>query len=201
MLKINNLSKKFGDFQVLSNVNLAAEVGQIYGLVGSNGCGKTTLLKHIMNIYKQDSGNIFLHEDEVKENSELKNDFYYVQDNLYFPYQYSLSKLFEYEKLMYKNMSQIKFESLANFFKIDKYKNLNQNIAMINNISNRYRYTSGNSQFRSSVVNSEHSKIMNYYFGNDFNKAAYLPPEMPQSSTLYQNTLNRRERRDSRRGW
>ena len=44
MLRVSNLSKKFGDFQVLKNININAEKNQIYGLVGSNGCGKTTIL-------------------------------------------------------------------------------------------------------------------------------------------------------------
>ncbi|MDD2495032.1 MAG: ATP-binding cassette domain-containing protein [Tissierellia bacterium] len=126
MLKISELNKTFGDFKVLHNINITAENGQIYGLVGSNGCGKTTLLKHIMNIYKQDSGNIYLDEMEVKEGSEIIRDFYYVQDNLFFPYQYSLKKLFEYENLMYKNMSLNKFDYLVNYFNIDKYKILNK---------------------------------------------------------------------------
>ena len=39
MLTLNNLSKKFGDFQVLDNIIINAEKSQIYGLVGSNGCG------------------------------------------------------------------------------------------------------------------------------------------------------------------
>jgi ABC-2 type transport system ATP-binding protein len=126
MLKITELNKQFGDFQVLKNIDITAENGQIYGLVGSNGCGKTTLLKHIMNIYKQDNGTIYYDDKEVKENSEIINDFYYVQDNLFFPYQYSLKKLFEYEKLMYKNMSLNKFDYLVNYFNIDKNKNLNK---------------------------------------------------------------------------
>lgn len=126
MLKVNDLSKKFRDFQVLNNINLNAEVGQIYGLVGSNGCGKTTLLRHIMNIYKLDSGYIFFNGDAVDENSEIIKEFYYVQDNLFFPNQYSLSKLFEFEKLMYKNISQEKFNRLVEFFNIDKNKNLNK---------------------------------------------------------------------------
>ncbi|MGD9568215.1 MAG: ATP-binding cassette domain-containing protein [Sedimentibacter sp.] len=126
MLKINNLSKKFGEFQVLNNININAETSQIYGLVGSNGCGKTTLLKHIMMIYKQDEGNIFYDDAEVKEDSEIIKDFYFVQDNLFFPYQYTLSKLFTYEKLMYKNMSENKFNELVNYFNIDKNKNLNK---------------------------------------------------------------------------
>jgi len=126
MLKVGNLSKKFGDFQVLSNVNINAEDGQIYGLVGSNGCGKTTLLKHIMMIYNQDQGKIFLDEYEVKEDSDIIKDFYFVQDSLFFPYQFSLNKLFSYEKLMYKNISEEKFHKLVNYFNIDIDKNLNK---------------------------------------------------------------------------
>lgn len=126
MLKITELNKQFGDFQVLNNINITAENGQIYGLVGSNGCGKTTLLKHIMNIYKQDNGTIYYYDKEVKEDSEIISNFYYVQDNLFFPYQYSLKKLFDYEKLMYKNMSLNKFDYLVNYFNIDKNKNLNK---------------------------------------------------------------------------
>ncbi|MGB4439279.1 MAG: ATP-binding cassette domain-containing protein [Sedimentibacter sp.] len=126
MLKVDNLSKKFGDFQVLSNVDINAEAAQIYGLVGSNGCGKTTLLKHIMMIYKQDQGDIFLDENVVKEDSELIKDFYYVQDSLFFPYQFTLNKLFAYEKLLYKNISEEKFNKLVNYFNIDKSKSLNK---------------------------------------------------------------------------
>lgn len=126
MLKIDNLSKKFGEFQVLNNININAETSQIYGLVGSNGCGKTTLLKHIMMIFKQDEGNVFYDDMQVKEDSEIIKDFYYVQDNLFFPYQYTLSKLFAYERLMYKDMSENKFNELVNYFNIDKNKNLNK---------------------------------------------------------------------------
>lgn len=126
MLKVNNLSKKFGDFKALDNININAEKSQVYGLVGSNGCGKTTLLKHIMMIYKQDEGNIFYEDVHVKEDSEIIKDFYFVQDNLFFPYQYTLNKLFTYEKLMYANMSEEKFNDLVKYFNIDKNKNLNK---------------------------------------------------------------------------
>lgn len=126
MLTVEGLSKKFGEFTVLNDINLNAETNQIYGLVGSNGCGKTTLLKHIMMIYKQDEGKIFSNDEQVKEDSEIIKDFYYVQDNLFFPYQFTLSKLFAYEKLMYKNMSEKKFDELVKYFNIDKSKILNK---------------------------------------------------------------------------
>lgn len=126
MLKIDSLSKKFGDFQALNDININAETSQIYGLVGSNGCGKTTLLKHIMMIYKQDSGNIYYEDVLINEDSNILKSFYFVQDNLFFPYQYTLAKLFSYEKLMYKNMSEDKFNNLVSYFNIDKNKNLNK---------------------------------------------------------------------------
>jgi len=126
MLRVENLSKKFSEFQVLSNININAEASQIYGLVGSNGCGKTTLLRHIMMIYIQDEGHVFYDDEEVKENTDIIKDFYYVQDNLFFPHQFTLSKLFEYEKIMYKNISEKKFLELVNYFNIDKNKNLNK---------------------------------------------------------------------------
>lgn len=126
MLRVENLSKKFGDFKVLSNVSINAETGQIYGLVGSNGCGKTTLLKHIMSIYSQDEGNVYFNDNKVVEESEAIKDFYFVQDNLFFPYQHSLKKLFLYEKLMYKNISEEKFNKLVHYFNIDVNKNLNK---------------------------------------------------------------------------
>lgn len=125
MLKVENLSKRFGELQVLDKININAETGQIYGLVGSNGCGKTTLLKHIMNIYAQDEGGIYFDGKEVKEGIMI-NDFYYVQDSLFFPHQYTLSKLFAYEKILYKNMSLEKFEELVEFFNLDKNKILNK---------------------------------------------------------------------------
>lgn len=79
-----------------------------------------------MMIFKQDEGNVFYDDTQVKEDSEIIKEFYYVQDNLFFPYQYTLSKLFSYEKIMYKNASEDKFNELVSYFNIDKNKNLNK---------------------------------------------------------------------------
>lgn len=119
MLKANNLSKKFADFAVLQNISLHAESSQIYGLVGSNGCGKTTLLKHIMGIYRKDTGELHYKDQLVTENSEVLKRFYYVQDDLFFPNNFNLNALYDYEKLLYKNMSKKKYDNLVKFFDID----------------------------------------------------------------------------------
>lgn len=126
MLVVRNLNKNFADLKVLENINITANKAEIYGLVGSNGCGKTTLLKHLMNIYKQDSGEIYYCGEKVEQKSDIKNCFYYIQDNIFFPNNFTLNKLYDFEKLLYKNIDREKFNKLVEFFKIDANKNLNK---------------------------------------------------------------------------
>ena len=52
MIKIENLSKKFGKKEVLKNINISFEKGKVYGLVGENGSGKTTLFRCITGLEK-----------------------------------------------------------------------------------------------------------------------------------------------------
>lgn len=52
MINIENLSKSYGDKQILSGINLSFEAGKVYGIAGENGSGKTTLFKCITGIEK-----------------------------------------------------------------------------------------------------------------------------------------------------
>ncbi len=126
MIKVENLCKSFDKVKALNNISISTEKGKIFGLVGSNGCGKTTLLKHISGIYVQDSGIINYDNQIINKNSELSQDMYFIQDNIYFPRNYSLLRLFEYEKLFYKNISKERFDKLVKFFALDPKKMLNK---------------------------------------------------------------------------
>ncbi len=59
-LKIENLTKKFGEKVVLDNINFNLKDNEIFGLIGLNGAGKTTLIKIILDLLQSDSGNITL---------------------------------------------------------------------------------------------------------------------------------------------
>lgn len=58
MIKANNVTKKFEDFTALKNMSCEIPEGCIYGLVGSNGAGKSTFLRLVTGIYKPDEGEI-----------------------------------------------------------------------------------------------------------------------------------------------
>lgn len=82
MLKIENLTKKFGDKIAVDHLNLEVETGQICAFIGHNGAGKTTTLRCIAGITGFDDGNITVDGIDVKNNSfEAKKIIAYLPDN------------------------------------------------------------------------------------------------------------------------
>lgn len=65
ILKGINISKKFGDLEVLKNVDFSIDDDQIVGLIGPNGAGKTTLFNVITGIYRPESGRVFLKDVDI----------------------------------------------------------------------------------------------------------------------------------------
>lgn len=100
ILKINGLSKKYGSFKALDNINLEVHEKDIYGLIGQNGAGKTTLLKIIMGLSQQSEGNISILNSK-NGNEILKNrkriGFYIGQS--FFPYLNAKENIEYYRKL------------------------------------------------------------------------------------------------------
>jgi ABC-2 type transport system ATP-binding protein len=67
MLRIEQISKTFGQRTVLQNLSLHILPGEIYGLLGSNGAGKTTTINILCNLLKADRGKIFVNNQLVSE--------------------------------------------------------------------------------------------------------------------------------------
>lgn len=65
MLKAENITRKFGDVQVLKGVDISIESGEIVGIVGSSGAGKSTLLHILGTLDRPDSGRIWLNNQET----------------------------------------------------------------------------------------------------------------------------------------
>ena len=60
MLRIENLTKIYGDKKAVDDLSLHINAGEIYGFIGHNGAGKTTTLKSVVGILKFDEGKIFV---------------------------------------------------------------------------------------------------------------------------------------------
>lgn len=67
MIKMTDITKSFGDLQVLSGISVNIQDGEIYGLVGSSGAGKSTLLRCINGLATYDSGSLIVDGVEIKD--------------------------------------------------------------------------------------------------------------------------------------
>jgi phospholipid/cholesterol/gamma-HCH transport system ATP-binding protein len=75
MIEIQDLKRRFGTQQVLKGVNLEIPSGEITVIIGSSGCGKSVLLKHLIGLVRPDSGHILIGGNDVAEmpSSQLQN--------------------------------------------------------------------------------------------------------------------------------
>ncbi|MBR3575807.1 MAG: ATP-binding cassette domain-containing protein, partial [Clostridia bacterium] len=113
MIKVNGVTKKFGSFKALDEINMNVKKGSIYGLVGANGAGKTTLINHLTGALKPDKGEIYINGEEVFENKELKQKVLSIADDWYFYGSYSLKEMAAFYENMYKSFSRERYEKLG----------------------------------------------------------------------------------------
>lgn len=102
-LKVENVTKQYGDFTAVDNLNFEARAGRVFGFLGPNGAGKTTTIRMIVGIIAPDAGNIELFGQKVSGD---------LQDSIgYLPEERGLYKKMKiYEQLRYfaalKNIPQ-----------------------------------------------------------------------------------------------
>ncbi len=82
MLKIEHLTKTYGDKKVVDDLSLHIKPGEIYGFIGHNGAGKTTTIKSCCGILSFDGGEIYVDGTSIKTNPiECKSKIAYIPDN------------------------------------------------------------------------------------------------------------------------
>lgn len=74
VIEVQNLSKSFGEEQVLKSVSRDFEIGKIHGIVGNNGSGKTVLMKCICGFLKPSGGRVLVNGKEVGKDMDFPDD-------------------------------------------------------------------------------------------------------------------------------
>lgn len=82
MLRIENLTKTYGEKRAVDNLSLRIAPGEIYGFIGHNGAGKTTTLKAVVGILQFDKGEVFIKGESIRKNPlACKQKIAYIPDN------------------------------------------------------------------------------------------------------------------------
>lgn len=119
MIKAYKATKKFGATTALDQLSCTIPEGCIYGLVGSNGAGKSTFLRLVTGVYRPDGGSISVDGAPVLENPAVKGRFAYVPDELYFLPQATMLRMSKLYGRVYPRFSSDRFNTLSKAFGLD----------------------------------------------------------------------------------
>ncbi|MFC0232965.1 ATP-binding cassette domain-containing protein [Vagococcus entomophilus] len=128
-MEIIDLSKKIEDKIVLSKINFTLEKGQIVGLLGRNGTGKTTLFRTITGEYLPDTGTIKIANRSLEVNRILKEKYFYLDTQYHALNPLTPKKIASFYQELYSSFDSTKFFELLDIYKLDinsKYKHLSK---------------------------------------------------------------------------
>ncbi|MBR4092424.1 MAG: ABC transporter ATP-binding protein [Oscillospiraceae bacterium] len=113
MIEIKGVTKKFDNkFTALDNIDLTIPTGTAFGLLGSNGAGKSTILRLISGIYKQEEGTVKADGEDIFDNVSVKERVFFIDDETVQFSKYTLKSLKDFYKGYYPNFSEELFEKL-----------------------------------------------------------------------------------------
>ena len=124
MITAVQLTKRFDDYEALSGLDTTIPSGAVYGLIGSNGSGKSTFLRLVSGIYRPDAGSVTVGGEEVYENPSVKNRLFFVSDDIYFLPQATMDEMADFYRGYYSAFSRERYEKLCGIFPIDPKKRL-----------------------------------------------------------------------------
>ena len=124
MIKVHGIVKKFGTFKALDGFDMHVEKGSIYGLVGSNGAGKTTIINHLTGALFADCGTVEIDGMSVFENASLKQRVLSIADEWYFYGSYTVKEMAVFYESIYKNFNRERYEKLGKYFAIEENRQI-----------------------------------------------------------------------------
>lgn len=125
MLEIKNLTKYYGNVLGVKNLTLSLNEGETFGFIGSNGAGKSTTIRSIMNLINKNEGVIFINGEEFnKDNVDLKELIGYLPSEINLYEDLTVKEIFDYHESFYdKNIHKRRIE-LVKRLKLDESKKI-----------------------------------------------------------------------------
>ena len=125
IVETHHVAKRFGSFEAIEDLSLSVPEGAVFALIGSNGTGKTTTIRMLMNILRPDRGDITV---LGTRSQELRpGDFQrigYVSESQRLPAALSLAKYFDYLRRLYSTWDRALEKELCGLFELPPTRKL-----------------------------------------------------------------------------
>lgn len=125
MIEINAISKTFDDILAVDDVSVTVKEDTVFGLVGTNGAGKSTVLRMIAGVIKADKGSITIDGLPVYDNMEAKKKMFFIADEPYFFANANGIEIEKYFSTIYEDFRKEEFYTYMDNFGLDKRRKIN----------------------------------------------------------------------------
>ena len=119
MIKAGNLTKRFQGVTAVDHIHAEIQDGTVFGLIGTNGAGKSTFLRMAAGILKPDEGTITLDGEAVFEDIRVKARCFYIPDEPYFLGNGTADDMKTFYQGIYPNFDTDRFGKLLKSFELD----------------------------------------------------------------------------------
>ena len=124
MITAENATKRFGNVTAVDHVCAEVRDGSVYGLIGSNGAGKSTFLRMLSGILSPDEGTVRIDDADIFENIALKERFFFISDEQFFFPNSTPQEMKNYYKRFYRRFDEERYHKLMDGFGLDEKRKL-----------------------------------------------------------------------------
>ena len=124
MIKAENLTKRFQGVTAVDHIHAEIQDGTVFGLIGTNGAGKSTFLRMAAGILKPDEGTITLDGESVFEDTRVKARCFYIPDEPYFLGNGTADDMKTFYQGIYPNFDTDRFGRLLKSFELDERRKI-----------------------------------------------------------------------------
>ena len=125
MIEAKGVSKRFDDIKAIDNISIEIKEGSVFGLIGTNGAGKSTFLRMMAGILKCDEGEMLIDGMPIFENVDAKKLFFYISDEQHFMQSATPEDMLNFYAGIYENYNKARFYELIDRFELGKNRKIN----------------------------------------------------------------------------
>lgn len=125
MIEVKNLSKSFDSIRAIDHINAKIEDGHVFGLIGTNGAGKSTFMRMLSGVLKPEEGEILVDGEPVYDNPAVKKKIFYISDDQYYFRSGTPVDMLKLYQTCYPAFDGAKWKSLMEKFGLDEKRKVN----------------------------------------------------------------------------
>ena len=125
MITATHISKRFGDIEAVKDISVTIKKGEVFGLIGTNGAGKSTFIRMVCGILKPDQGSILIDEHPVYENPDVKKKLFYISDDQYYLPNSSPLEMMRFYRDYYPLFDSSRFREYLERFELPAKRKIN----------------------------------------------------------------------------